>query len=253
MNREHIYLSTIAEDAAETAAAYGLGLEIAEYCTAWNMDEHWKETDAAVQQKLKGIERSVFHAPFNELFPCAIDPLARKLAADRYRQAIRLAGTYQASKIVIHGGFHPLLYYPIWYTEQSILFWREFLREFPNEDPGLEIVLENVLEPEPDMLLDIIKGVNHPKLRMCLDIGHVNAYSKIPVQEWLEVCAPYLGHFHIHNNDGSADTHNALDQGTMPIQELWLRIEEICPEATLTLELPQCTESVQWLLEKKCI
>lgn len=253
MNQERIYLSTIGTDAAEMAAAYGLGLEIAEYCTAWNMDEYLEETEETVRQKLGGIKRTVFHAPFNELFPCAIDPLARKLAADRYRQAIRLAGRYQASKIVIHGGFQPWMYYPVWYTEQSILFWKEFLRGFPKEDPGLEIVLENVLEPEPAMLLDIIKGVDHPKLSMCLDIGHVNAYSKIPVQEWLEMCAPYLGHFHIHNNDGSADTHNALDKGTIPIGALWKQIEELCPKATLTLELPQCAESVQWLLEKKCI
>ena len=36
---EKLYISTIAEDDAELAQKYGLGLEIAEYCTAWNMDE----------------------------------------------------------------------------------------------------------------------------------------------------------------------------------------------------------------------
>ena len=38
LNKENIYLSTIAPDAAETARKWGVHLEIAEFCTAWNMD-----------------------------------------------------------------------------------------------------------------------------------------------------------------------------------------------------------------------
>ena len=171
MRRERIYISTTASDDASVARKYGLGLEIAEFCTAWNMDDRFPETDAVVQSKLQGIPNRVLHAPFNELFPCAIDPKARQLAASRYRQAIQLAKKYGATKIIIHGGYNPRIYYPVWYTEQSILFWKDFLQE----DPGVEIVLENVLEEEPGMLLDIIKGVADPRLRICLDVGHVNA------------------------------------------------------------------------------
>ena len=65
MRRENIYLSTIANDASKIARKYGLGIEIAEYCTAWNMDDEFTATDASVQVKLDGIERKVLHAPFN--------------------------------------------------------------------------------------------------------------------------------------------------------------------------------------------
>ena len=34
MRREKIYISTISTDAVRVAQEYGLGLEIAEYCTA---------------------------------------------------------------------------------------------------------------------------------------------------------------------------------------------------------------------------
>jgi len=77
MKKENIYLSTIAADAAKVAKEYGFGLEIAEYCTAWNLDDKFPETDAMVHEKLTGIRKSVFHGPFNELFPCAIDPRQR--------------------------------------------------------------------------------------------------------------------------------------------------------------------------------
>lgn len=245
MNRAYLYISTIDSNAAFVARKYGVGLEIAEYCTAWNMDDKFQETDAKVQSEIEGISNRVLHAPFNELFPCAIDPKARELAALRYRQAIDIARQYGAGKVIIHGGYNPWIYYPVWYTGESISFWKRFLKE----DPGMQIVLENVLETEPELLLDIIKGVDDPRLRMCLDIGHANAYSKISVMDWLETCAPYISHFHIHNNNGSWDTHSALDCGSIPMREFLHRAEILCPNATYTLELMEAGPSVRWLLE----
>ena len=249
MKKENLYLSTIAPDAVHMAKEYGIHLEIAEYCTAWNMDEKFGGVDQVVRKKLDSISQSVLHAPFNELFPCAIDRKARALAAERYRQVIELAKRYGSTKVIIHGGYNPWIYYPVWYVEQSILFWKEFLKE----DPGVEIVLENVLETEPQWLLDIVKGVDDPRLKLCLDIGHVNAYSKISVMDWLESWAPYLSHFHVHNNDGTRDQHNALDDGTIPMKEFLLRAEELCPNATFTFELMKDEPSMKWLAENGLI
>ena len=249
MRRENIYLSTIADDASKVARKYGLGIEIAEYCTAWNMDEKFTAIDPVVRKKLTHSPRSLLHAPYNELFPCAIDKKARALATSRYRHAIALAKRYGSEKVIIHGGYQPMMYFPVWYTEQSILFWKEFLKE----EPGVELVLENVLEEEPDWVLDIIKGVDDPRLRMCLDIGHVNAYSGIPVMDWLERCAPWIGHFHIHNNDGTRDQHNALFEGTVPMEEFLHRAEELCPDASFTFELMKAEPSMNWLRENGVI
>lgn len=249
MKKENIYLSTTAADASQVARQYGLGIEIAEYCTAWNMDDEFPQTDRIVLERVEGIPNRTLHAPFNELFPCAIDRKARTLAADRYRQAMELAKFYGASKVIIHGGYNPWIYYPVWYVEQSIVFWKEFLKE----DPGVEIVLENVLETEHQWLLDIVKGVDDPRLKLCLDIGHVNAYSKISVMDWLESWAPYLSHFHVHNNDGTRDQHNALDDGNIPMKDFLLRAEELYPNATFTFELMKDEPSMKWLAENGLI
>ena len=246
MNKENIYLSTIASDAVDVAGTHGFGLEIAEYCTAWNMDEEFESTDKAVQKKLQGVQGSLLHGPYNELFPCAIDKKIRALAAERYRQAIALARRYGSGKVILHGGYHPWIYYPVWYVEQSVVFWKEFLKE----DPGVEIVLENVLETEPRWLLDIVREVDHPRLKLCLDVGHVNAYSPVPVTEWLDSWAPYLSHFHIHNNDGTRDQHNPLPEGSIPMKMLLQQIGELCPQATVTFELLDAESSVDWLMEE---
>lgn len=245
MNKDKIYISTIASDSADVARANGLGLEIAQFCTASNIDERFSQTDLEIRSIFQPGQKVIFHAPFNELFPCAIDPKARELAAFRYRQAIQLAKGYGAEKVVIHGGYHPWIYFPEWYVEQSILFWKAFMKE----SSGIQIVLENVLESEMDWLADIVKGVRNADLRLCLDVGHVNAYSKHSCQDWLETCAPYISHFHIHNNDGSWDTHSGLDQGSIPMKEFLLRAEELCPDATYTLEVTEAAPAIQWLLD----
>lgn len=249
MKRADFYLSTIDLKAYGIAAEHGFGVEIAEYCTAWNMDDEFVPTDASVRSKMSGIKNCTFHAPFNELFPCAIDRKAQELADFRYRQAISLAREYGAKKVVIHGGYNPWIYYPVWYVEKSILFWKAFLEK----DPGVEIVLENVLETEPEMLLDIVKGVDDPRLKICLDTGHINAYSKIPVEDWLEKCAPCIGHFHVHNNDGSQDSHSALDSGSISMKRFLECAGESCPGATFALELIDAASSVQWLIKEKVI
>ena len=247
MRREKIYLSTIASDAPFYAREYGFGLEIAEFCTAWNIDRRFELTDSRVQESLQGISRSILHAPSNELFPCAIDEKARELAAYRYRQAIDLAKRYSSKKVIIHGGYHPWMYYPVWYVGQSVSFWKDFLKE----DPGVEIVLENVLETQPDLILEILEGVDDPRLRMCFDVGHINAYSYIPIMDWLETCAPWIGHIHVNNNDGREDLHQGLQDGIIPMKELLQRIESLCPEATITLEMTETKSSLEWLREKR--
>ena len=122
MRKENIYVSTIATDAVRVAKEYGLGLEIAEYCTAWNMDEKFAGVDGVVKKKLEDISESLLHAPYNELFPCAIDKKARQLAAYRYRQAIDLAKRYGAKKVIIHGGYNPrIIMTPV--TTMSYVFY----------------------------------------------------------------------------------------------------------------------------------
>ena len=113
-----------------------------------------------------------------------------------------------------------------------------------------------MLETDNQWLVDIVKAVDHPKFRMCLDVGHASAYSKIPLMTWLESWAPYITHFHIHNNagfgtDGTADRHAPLNEGVIPMKELLLRIEQLCPDATIALELMENQSSVEWMLEER--
>ncbi len=241
-----IYLSTIDENAHLLAAQHHLGLELAEFCTPWNLDRDFEKTDPIIREKMSGSTRFALHAPFSEMFPCAIDPKVRSVAAERFRQVIAVAQNYGIHKIIVHGGYNPKIYYPIWYTEQSVIFWREFVEEIPGD---MVFCLENVFEEEPEMLATIIEQIHDPRIKMCLDTGHVNAYSKIPVMDWLHRCQNLIAHFHLHNNDDSRDTHSQLWEGTIPMKALLEQISIRCPQATVTLELTDAAPSLRWLQE----
>jgi len=247
MKREQLFLSTIDSKAGAAARELGVGIEIADYCTAMNMDMLLSETKPKVDAQVRSVSNRIFHGPFNELFPCAIDPLARDLAAKRYLQAVQMSMVYGAKRLVFHGGYLPHVYYPCWYTEQSILFWKDFLKKIPE---NVTLYIENVMESDPQWMADIAAGVDDPRFRLCLDVGHAHVCSEIGVMQWLETLAPWLTHFHIHNNDRSFDTHSPLDQGTIPMKTFLTRADALCPDATFTLEVTDGRRDVDWLLRQ---
>ena len=244
MKKERLFLSTIADDAVQTAREFGLGVELAQFCLAENMDKTPPDVQASLDAALE-VPRRVLHAPFAELCPAAIDPLVRAVTRRRFLQAAALAKRYGAEKMVVHSGFIPLVYYPEWFAPQSAAFWREFL----NDVDGLTLCVENVMETSPDALRQIAEQVNDPRLRICFDVGHAFCQSG-ELAPWLDALAPYSSHVHLHNNHGSFDEHLGLPDGTLDMAAVIRQLEALAPQATYTLEVRSARASVEWLLKE---
>lgn len=241
--RSRLHLSGMDGQAAALAREWGLGFEITEFCWAPRLEQ--PDAMALVRRQIEGARHLWLHAPFAELAPCAIDPLVRQVTEKRYRQAADLAQDLGVRRLIIHGGFVPQVYFPEWYVEQSVLFWREFLRQLP---PDMTVALENVMEPQPRLLADIARQVDDPRLGLCLDVGHANTFvSRVPPLEWVAPMAPWLRHVHLHNNAGHDDLHDPLGQGTLAMEQVLDTILELCPAATFTLENQDCGPSLDWL------
>ena len=243
-----INLATIDERAWELAEQYDLGIELDQFCTAMYMDgPEFPEFDRQIKSMLSRAR--VFHGPFNELTPCAIDPKIREVSMERYNQAYALMHSYGLNKMVLHGGFVPNVYFPIWYVEQSIPFWKEFLSDKPD---NFILCLENVMEPEPALLRDIAAGVDDPRCRLCYDTGHANiqTISTVPAETWVREMAPYLEHLHLHNNNGEWDYHRPLGEGTIDMEKVLDLLNELAPDASFTFEhSADSEESIRWYLE----
>lgn len=241
--QEKLHISGMDDRAPSLARRWRLGYETITFCYAPMLDDGTALPRA--QRLTDGIDRLWLHAPFAELIPCAIDPLVRQTAQHRFRQTLAAAQKLGIRQVVLHGGFIPHVYFPEWYVEQSVLFWRDFLQEVP---PDFVLALENVMEPSPDTLVSIAAGVDDPRLGLCLDVGHANTcVSRTPPLDWIAPMAPYLRHVHLHNNRGQEDLHAPLDEGTVPMQEIIGAVLERSPRATFTIENQDALPSLRWL------
>ena len=241
-----IYLSTIGKNAAVLAREYGFGLEIADFSYAANMDVDFEYWDELTRANLAGIERRIFHAPFNELCPAAVEPLVAEVTRRRLEQAYRLMLRYETNRMVVHSGYIPHLYDKGWFAERSAEFWRGFLLDKPAD---FSLLLENVLEEGPDMLLDIIKKTGDERFHFCLDLGHAGGhFSDLPPTAWIEKSAPHIRHVHIHNNYRRGDLHNPPGDGLVDIGAALSKIAKLCPNATYTLETGDLPAAISWIL-----
>lgn len=269
------YLSTISDivyqwaEATQTASTsyqhitgplakeHGFGLELAEFCVSSNCENKEVILPFFEENASNYTQDLICHGPFNELFPHAIDPAVVTVAWNRYEEAYTISEAYGCTKMVVHGNYVPSLYYPDWFIDRQVSFWKRFLDEHPGK--GI-LCLENVMEPEPELITKIIKEVNSPRLRMCLDIGHANLRPGSNM-EWLEACAPYLSHLHIHNNNGpvegrasQGDLHRGLGNGKINMEAFLKKADELVPSGlTATIESAELTESILWLKEHQFI
>ena len=234
-----LFLSGMDENAASLARKWGLGLELTDFCEARKLEE--PAAMEAARARCSGIGSLWLHA--SELLSALLSPLMRPLFGLSGAGAAALA--LGIRRIVVHSGYIPLVYFPEWFTARSVEFWREFLRGAPD---GLCLALENVMEPGPDMLVQIAAAVNDPRFGLCLDVGHANTrVSETPPLDWIAPMAPWLRHVHLHNNDGDWDLHEALGQGMIPMPDILAALAELSPAADYTIENQNCEPSLRWL------
>ena len=256
MNRmdEKIFIATFSRDAEKTAKEYGLGIELNDLCISSNLDE--EKFDLVLERMKRHIRdagqeggKVIMHGPFTELSPASIDHLAVEMMLKRYRQTLVFCEKLDIKDLVLHDGYIPLIYHRDWHKKKSIAFWKSFAAELPD---GLTVYVENVFDDEPVLLTEIIEETEMDNIRICLDVGHANAMRGTgpEVTEWIRTMAPYLGHFHLHNNDGTGDLHDHVDKGTMDMRRVLDAICEFCsPDVTLTIESRESEPSARFLLE----
>ena len=103
------------------------------------------------------------------------------------------------------------------------------------------------MEPGPEMLVEIARGVDDPRLGLCLDVGHANTVvSKTPPADWLAPMLPDLRHVHLHDNHGALDEHLPLGAGTIDFAPI-LAVLAAHPDITITLENQDILPSLQYL------
>lgn len=248
---DKIYVSQLFsdEEVSELLSKRKIGVEIIDFGIGMVLDKEDNGLGDYLNRmgdKIAGKSLSL-HGPFLDLNPASFDSLVLEATKKRYNQVYSIAKKLGADRIVFHSCYLENIYYKDAYVSNSIKFWNEFLAD---KDDSIEIHIENVYESEMDHLIEIIDGVGNKKLSICLDIGHVNCYSKYPPEEWIEKLGCRIGHFHLNNNDGIRDSHQGLRNGSLNIDNILKVIKKHCANSSMTFEISdfsQLDESIEVL------
>lgn len=254
--RHKIHIATYSKDALEVAKEFDLGIELNHVCISEYLDEdklpqtiEWIKNDtkaAGLSFPYESGERLILHGPFTEIVPGAIDHRAVDLGLERLEEAYQLCKQIGLNQMVVHSGYFPPMYYKSWHHDKSMIFWDRFLKD----KDDFTVIVENSFEDEPYMMAKLYDAFARPNLKLCLDTGHANACSipDLTIKDWISHLGDRVAHYHIHNNDGTKDTHSPLPDGSLDMRQVLLDIEESNKsDYTLTLESQDCRKCVNWL------
>jgi sugar phosphate isomerase/epimerase len=191
--------------------------------------------DDASDEELKGLGerlrdeglRVTVHGPFMDLSPGAVDEVVRRATAERFRQALKAASYLGARAIVLHADYDDRRFddnVDIWLS-QSMKTWPEIVRIAG--DAGIVIAAENIFETEPSPLKRLVEAVNSPDFGLCLDVGHLNIFSKTSNCDWLTVVGAYIKELHLHDNNGKYDEHLAVGLGNIDFPEFFRLLKDL--------------------------
>ncbi len=226
---------------------FGLGIEL----QAFHDQRVLEQNPGALEehrQLIQGILPLSLHGCFGDLCPGSFDPLVRSITRQRIEQSYLVAASLGAQHLVLHHGYVPHTSAYAGWLKRSVEFWQDYLQ---GKQPALCVHLENLLELDPGLIADVVRGIQRPNLDINLDIGHAHCNSRTPVVGWIEALGPLIGYVHLHDNRGDEDEHLGLGQGNIPLVEVCQALEQYAPDALWSLEVDagDVRGSVGWLQE----
>lgn len=159
------------------------------------------------------------HLPFVDLNLASLVPSARQNAVERVQRALEGATDLGALCGVLHTGqnalYHPLAAsYAVKALEKS---FADFTEIIPIAVENLALSTKDLIQG-PEALRDLTERAG---FHNCLDFGHAyveagRAGERDLTERYLETLGERIIHLHVHSNDGGADQHRPLSEGTLP-------------------------------------
>ena len=255
-NKIHRFISSTVsyhdfQDAINIANSLNCGIEISRFGKLGEMDEHFEERKNEYKAILKDFDKEVtIHGFFSNLNIAAKDPLIAQVSKIRYNQSLELAEIFDARTIVFHTCLNNLLkqkQYQEMFFLKNIEFYKEYVQYFKHL--GIMVTIENVHEPNPNYIRNLIAAVSAANFGATLDIGHCNLHSELSPSQWIKEYGIMLKHMHFHNNFKDEDSHSSLLKGSVDVKEILATLKELQLYPTVTFEIfnkEELIESVEY-------
>lgn len=95
----------------------------------------------------------------------------------------------------------------------------------------------------------LIREINHPKFKACLDTGHANVFHD-NIAEDVRLLGDDLAALHVHDNKGNWDQHLIPYMGNIKWEEFLAALKEIGYKGAFTLETMISTSMPQPIMEE---
>jgi sugar phosphate isomerase/epimerase len=179
------------------------------------------------------------HSPFADINIAADDPFIREALLRRLETSVRWASALGAEILVFHPGNSTAVerFSPGSAWGHNIESIRRLLRYA--DDYGVKAMVENVPEPFPYVLKsvdDFQRFFNElgGDAKMVLDVAHANLRGEII--EFVRRFSGKIGHVHVSDNDGDADTHIQIGRGSIDWDETISTLKESKYDGWVTVE-----------------
>lgn len=175
------------------------------------------------------------HGAFMDLYLNSFDSDVRNIAERRYLANMEIARELNLKYVIFHTNLIPLIKHEVYrqrWVEAQAAFWLARLEEFP-----VTVLLENMWDPDPFVLSDLLAAVGSNRLKVCFDTGHFNIFSGVPMREWFETLGNDIVYIHLNDNMGDVDNEMAAGDGTVDWAEFDRLVREFCDAPHIVLEL----------------
>lgn len=222
-------------DRLEEVLAASINPEI--YFSAASLDSL---DDAVVKDIAKALKgrglRSTVHGPFMDLSPGGVDERVREVTVERFMALLRAALPLSPAVIVLHASYDEKRFdgdVNLWLS-QSLKTWAPVVDEA--EKRGMTIAVENTFEYGPAEMKLLIEEVGSDNFGVCLDAGHINAFSRAGMDRWFSGIGAYVKEVHIHDNSGARDEHLPIGDGNIDFSRFFGLLRGFSPEPVYTIE-----------------
>jgi sugar phosphate isomerase/epimerase len=227
--------------------SYVAGVELQNYDRNGVLSsEAWAEVleqHRSIVSKLHG--RLAIHGPYTGIDFGHKDHLLKDAVRKRMDMTYQAVRELKPDTLVLHTGCsEQMLRYNLTenWLETASEFWRSEIVRYA--ECRVRVVLENVVEQSPDLMMELADRVESEHLGFCLDIGHANLCSQLPPSQWVEKMGQRLKHVHLHDNDGQRDDHLPVGQGSIDFDSFFETLYKWVPDVTVSMEVIASPEVV---------
>lgn len=239
------YIEDFNKDIIDILEESQAGIEIQDFTEPNLLDSDKSKIMGIYKNGLKEFKNTIsMHGPFLDLRPGSPDGLVREVSQKRYIEVLEYAKELNAGYVIFHSQINPRMNKKIisdWTNQQNKEAF-EFILE-KSQYKGI-IVIENIFETHPEMLLEMIKWIDNEQIAINLDIGHVRL-SDASLEEWISSLKDYIMYVHVHSNDGVYDNH--IPPSKEEIDELYslLNKYDISPKICLEYDVEDLKEELE--------